>query len=161
MRLIRKQTQTKKPKPKQPPPGFGIECASIGEVQHALLHCKVPKEHIVFDSPCKTTKELEFGIVENLYTNFDNLDEYARAKKIVAEQKAKNPKFKTGPLGMRINPLVGAGTIAALSVSTAESKFGTPVSFKDEMMTAYLESPWMNSVHVRRTGIIIVDTVCY
>ena len=68
--------------------GFGIECASIGEVMHAIRHCKIPKEAIVFDSPCKTRAELEFAIRERIYCNLDNFDEYERAKKFIDEMNA-------------------------------------------------------------------------
>lgn len=56
--------------------GFGIECASMGEVLHAMNHCKIPKSHIVFDSPCKTLKELEFCIMEKIHCNLDNFTEF-------------------------------------------------------------------------------------
>merc|ERR1719264_445182 len=53
-----------------------------------------------------------------------------------------------GSVGFRINPLVGAGSIAALSVSTSEGKFGVPVSERARLLECYAESPWMNSIHV-------------
>ena len=44
--------------------GHGIECASIGEVLHAL-NVGFPPEKIVFDSPVKTVPELSmtFSII--------------------------------------------------------------------------------------------------
>ena len=107
--------------------GFGVECASIGEVLHAMNHCRIPCDKIVFDSPCKTVSELQFAIQHKIHCNLDNFDEYERAVAIVAA----NGGLETGGIGMRINPLVGAGTIAALSVSTSDSKFGVAISEKD------------------------------
>jgi diaminopimelate decarboxylase len=124
--------------------GFGVECASIGEVLHAMNHCRIPCDKIVFDSPCKTVSELQFAIQHKIHCNLDNFDEYERAVAIVAA----NGGLETGGIGMRINPLVGAGTIAALSVSTSDSKFGVAISEKDRLLKAYLDSPWLNSVHV-------------
>lgn len=123
--------------------GFGIECASIGEVLHAKDHCKVPNTHIVFDSPCKTQLELEWCIREKVHCNIDNFDEFERAKKYI-----ETSKVETGEIGFRLNPLVGAGKIAALSVSTSESKFAVPISEKEKLLKCYTENPWMNSVHV-------------
>lgn len=124
--------------------GMGIECASIGETLHAKEHCKIPNTHIVFDSPCKTQLELEWAIREKIHTNIDNFDEFERAKAYVEKIGAD----KVGEIGFRINPLVGAGKIAALSVSTSESKFAVPVSEKEKLLSCYKENPWMNSVHV-------------
>merc|ERR1719217_1146547 len=53
-----------------------------------------------------------------------------------------------GRLGFRINPLVGAGKISALSVSTAEGKFGTAITERETLLRSYEGLPWMNSVHV-------------
>ena len=122
---------------------FGIECASIGEVIHAQT-CGVLNENIVFDSPSKTLAELHYAIEQKIHCNMDNFDEYQRAADFIAKSEGK----KTGNIGFRINPLVGAGTIAALSVSTADGKFAVPISEKEKLLGAYKESPWMNCCHV-------------
>ena len=124
--------------------GFGVECASIGEVQHAIIHCDIPKNRIIFDSPCKTKTELEYALREGIHLNIDNFQEYERAENFVITT-GDNP---LGIVGLRINPLVGAGEIAALSVSTAYSKFGIPVTEKDRIISCYQKSPWLNSLHV-------------
>lgn len=125
--------------------GMGAECASVGEALHAM-GCGIPVSHVVFDSPCKTRRELEWCLEQRLPCNFDNLEEYARAKAFLAS----HPELATGDvaLGCRINPLVGAGAIAALSVSTAASKFGTPITEKPQLLEIYQASPWLTSVHV-------------
>lgn len=52
------------------------------------------------------------------------------------------------PIGFRINPLVGAGKIAALSVSTSDSKFGVPITEKKALLEVYLQNSWLTSLHV-------------
>eukprot|EP00756_Hemistasia_phaeocysticola_P049366 Hpha_TRINITY_DN23831_c0_g1::TRINITY_DN23831_c0_g1_i1::g.109810::m.109810/K01586/lysA; diaminopimelate decarboxylase len=127
--------------------GMGIECASIGEVLHAMRTCGVPREDIVFDSPCKTEAELQFAIREKIHTNLDNFTEFTQAKSFV-DSNTDTLKGNMGRIGFRINPLVGAGRIAALSVSTADSKFGTPISDREAILKAYVDNPWLNCVHV-------------
>jgi diaminopimelate decarboxylase len=122
---------------------FGIECASIGEVMQAQT-CGVRNENIVFDSPSKTRAELEFAIEQKIHCNMDNFDEYQRAVEYIA----KNEGMETGNMGFRINPLVGSGTIAALSVSTSDGKFAVPITDKPKLLKVYKDSPWMNSAHV-------------
>jgi diaminopimelate decarboxylase len=123
---------------------FGIECASIGEVLHAQA-CGVANEKIVFDSPSKTVPELHYAIDQRLHVNMDNFDEYERARDYVTKIDGKQ---QLGNLGIRINPLVGAGSIAALSVSTAEGKFAVPITEKAKLLEVYKESPWLNCCHV-------------
>ena len=125
---------------------MGIECASIGEVLHAMDHCGVPASAIVFDSPCKTERELRWALEQRIHCNLDNFDEFARAKAFfdANSEVAGSP----GPVGFRINPLVGAGEIAEQSVSTAASKFGVRITEKDKLLQAYKANRWMSSVHV-------------
>jgi diaminopimelate decarboxylase len=54
------------------------------------------------------------------------------------------------PLGIRVNPQVGGGTIGATSTATETSKFG--VALRDEgarewVVRAYLERPWLTRLH--------------
>jgi len=123
--------------------GFGAETASIGEVVHAQA-VGFPAKKIFFDSPCKTRAELAFALKHGISINIDNFGELDR----VAELQRESP----GPLGMtiglRINPLAGAGEIEALSVSVADSKFGIPITFSEKIIQAYSKYEWLNSMHV-------------
>jgi diaminopimelate decarboxylase len=49
-------------------------------------------------------------------------------------------------IGIRVNPLVGAGDIAALSVSTANSKFG--ISDLEAVKDSFAAHPWLSMLHV-------------
>lgn len=104
--------------------GHGAECASIGEVQHSL-RLGFPAAKIIYDSPCKSMGEIKFALVQGVHLNIDNLQELNRVASILAHlQETGTPS--TSVIGLRINPLVGAGAVASLSVSTPKSKFGIP-----------------------------------
>jgi len=124
--------------------GVGLECCSIGEVLQCL-HCGVPPTHIVYDSPCKSIQELEFVILQKIYCNLDNYIDVERTASII--EKHKLTKDDLGPIGLRINPLVGSGEIKALSVSTADSKFGIPITEGDKIISMYKKYDWMTSLH--------------
>merc|ERR1719230_135929 len=53
-------------------------------------------------------------------------------------------------IGMRVNTLVGAGEVAALSVAVQDSKFGIPLSSANEsqILEAFVRHGWLNCVHV-------------
>lgn len=123
--------------------GFGAECASIGEVLHAQA-VGFPVERIVYDAPCKTRAEITWALEHGIPLNIDNFVELER----VAEVKAKVASVPSAIIGLRINPLVGAGEIAALSVSTNDSKFGISSSRADEVVAAYERYAWLNCLHV-------------
>jgi diaminopimelate decarboxylase len=60
---------------------------------------------------------------------------------------SQNPSQST--IGIRINPQVGAGTIAESSVAGVYSKFGVPINHKRRELTeAFLEYPWLTGVHL-------------
>ncbi|CAJ1352161.1 unnamed protein product [Effrenium voratum] len=105
--------------------GFGAECASVGEAVHALNQ-SFANERVVFDSPCKTRPEIEFALRNQVHLNIDNMEELQRVSELLKsdEELLKSFQDSKGLIGVRINPLVGAGTIAAFSVSTGKSKFG-------------------------------------
>ena len=53
-----------------------------------------------------------------------------------------------GQLGIRINPQVGAGTIAAFSTAGATSKFGVGLEdHRDDLLQLYKQNPWLSMIH--------------
>ncbi|MGW9438584.1 diaminopimelate decarboxylase [Streptomyces sp. NPDC055607] len=123
--------------------GLGAEVASPGEL--ALTRAAgIPPERTVLDSPAKTPDELRQALALGIAVNADNLQELARIDALTAGAPT------ASPLGLRVNPQVGAGSIGALSTATATSKFG--VALRDEgareaVVQAYLERPWLTRLH--------------
>ncbi|MHB9753211.1 type III PLP-dependent enzyme domain-containing protein [Streptomyces sp. BYX5S] len=123
--------------------GIGAEVASPGELALARA-AGVPAGRIVFDSPAKTVGELRDALGSGIAVNADNAQELARIDALVAE----NPT--ASPVGLRVNPQVGSGSIGAMSTATATSKFG--VALRDEgaeewVLGAYRARPWMTRLH--------------
>lgn len=104
-------------------------------------------DRLVFDSPCKTRRELAFAIEQRIHVNLDNWEEFDRAREIISTSGTSD---NLAPIGFRINPLVGAGRIQALSVSTADSKFGVPMeeTSRKRLVETYVEHAWLTSIHV-------------
>ncbi|TMW63286.1 hypothetical protein Poli38472_002227 [Pythium oligandrum] len=133
----------------------GVECASIVEVQHALrLGC--PPHKIVFDSPCKTRRDIVFAINAGVEINADNFDELQVIREHAEELFQSNfpectPRFagELPRIGLRVNPLLGAGTNECLSVSTVHSKFGIPLTCanRQKIIDFFRENPWMSGLH--------------
>lgn len=123
--------------------GIGAEVASPGELALARA-AGVPPSRTVLDSPAKTPAELREALALGIAVNADNLQELARIDALVASAPT------APPLGLRVNPQVGAGSIGALSTATATSKFG--VALRDEgareaVVQAYLDRPWLTRLH--------------
>ncbi len=98
----------------------------------------------VLDSPAKTLAELREALELGIAVNADNPQELARIDALVAGAEVRSP------LGIRVNPQVGGGSIEALSTATATSKFG--VALRDEgarewVVRAYLDRPWLTRLH--------------
>lgn len=128
--------------------GIGAEVASPGELALARA-AGVPPERTVLDSPAKTPTELREALALGIAVNADNPQELARIDALMAESPAR-PAGLRSPLGIRVNPQVGGGTIEALSTATATSKFG--VALRDEgarewVVRAYLDRPWLTRLH--------------
>ncbi|TYZ68839.1 hypothetical protein PybrP1_011540 [[Pythium] brassicae (nom. inval.)] len=133
----------------------GLECASIVEVQHALrLGCAPAK--IVFDSPCKTRRDIAFAINAGVEVNADNFDELQIIREHAEELFQSNfpectPRFAghLPRIGLRVNPLLGAGSNEVLSVSTMHSKFGVPLTpaNRARIVAFFRENPWMSGLH--------------
>lgn len=122
--------------------GAGLECASLEEVMLARAAGCAP-DRIVFDSPAKTNEELAYAVKEGIHLNLDNFEELRRVAEHVT---VGGPP---GHIGLRVNPQVGGGTIAATSVAGTFSKFGIPVrSRRSELLAAFARSPWLDGLHV-------------
>ncbi|MEW2077027.1 diaminopimelate decarboxylase [Streptomyces sp. NPDC013433] len=123
--------------------GIGAEVASPGELALARA-AGVEPERTVLDSPAKTPAELREALALGIAVNADNPQELARLDALMAGSGSRSP------LGIRVNPQVGGGSIEALSTATATSKFG--VALRDEgarewVVRAYLDRPWLTRLH--------------
>ncbi|WP_328377284.1 diaminopimelate decarboxylase [Streptomyces sp. NBC_00440] len=123
--------------------GIGAEVASPGELALARA-AGVRPAHTVLDSPAKTPAELREALAIGIAVNADNPQELARLDALVRSAPT------ASPLGLRVNPQTGAGSIGALSTATATSKFG--VALRDEgarewVVRAFLDRPWLNRLH--------------
>ncbi|WP_143631322.1 diaminopimelate decarboxylase [Streptomyces sp. 1-11] len=123
--------------------GIGAEVASPGEL--ALVRAAgLPPENTVLDSPAKTPAELREALALGVAVNADNPQELDRLDALVASAATRSP------LGIRVNPQIGGGTIGATSTATETSKFG--VALRDEgarewVVQAYADRPWLTRLH--------------
>ncbi|MCP3820530.1 diaminopimelate decarboxylase [Streptomyces sp. A3M-1-3] len=123
--------------------GIGCEVASAGELALARAAGVLPSR-TVLDSPAKTPGELREALALGIAVNADSAQELARLDAFV-------PTAPAGPpLGLRVNPQIGGGSIGALSTATATSKFG--VALRDEgarawVVRTYRERPWLTRLH--------------
>ncbi|WP_155059313.1 type III PLP-dependent enzyme domain-containing protein [Streptomyces blattellae] len=123
--------------------GVGAEVASPGELAIARA-AGIPAPHIVLDSPAKTETELKEALAAGIAINADNPQELSRIDALVRRAPT------TSPIGVRVNPQVGGGSIGAMSTATATSKFG--VALRDEgaeewIVQAFLQRPWLTRLH--------------
>ncbi|CAL9550187.1 Diaminopimelate decarboxylase [Streptomyces sp. enrichment culture] len=124
--------------------GIGAEVASPGELALARA-AGVPAERTVLDSPAKTPEELREALTLGIAVNADNPQELDRLDGLLRSAPT------ASPLGLRVNPQVGGGSIEALATATATSKFG--VALRDEgarewVVRAYRDRPWLTRLHV-------------
>ncbi|WP_274559306.1 diaminopimelate decarboxylase [Streptomyces spiramyceticus] len=123
---------------------IGAEVASPGELALAQA-AGVPPDRTVLDSPAKTTAELRQALALGIAVNADNAQELARIDSLIASGPA-----SLSPIGLRVNPQIGGGSIGALSTATATSKFGVALrdpGTRDWVVRTYLERPWLTRVH--------------
>ncbi|MFJ9907748.1 diaminopimelate decarboxylase [Streptomyces sp. NPDC101152] len=123
--------------------GIGAEVASPGELALARA-AGVPPNRTVLDSPAKTPAELREALALGIAVNADNAQELERIDGLVRSASTRSP------LGIRVNPQVGGGSIGATSTATATSKFG--VALRDEgarewVVRAYADRPWLTRLH--------------
>ncbi|MER7723044.1 diaminopimelate decarboxylase [Streptomyces sp. NPDC096323] len=123
--------------------GMGCEVASPGELEQALAAGFSPGR-LVFDSPAKTVEELAFALDHGVAINVDNFQELERVDRLLAGREP------FGPVGLRVNPQVGAGAIGAMSTATATSKFGVALrdpGAVDAVIDAFARRPWLTRLH--------------
>ncbi|WP_053661506.1 diaminopimelate decarboxylase [Streptomyces sp. MMG1121] len=123
--------------------GLGAEVASPGELALARA-AGVPASRTVLDAPAKTPAELREALALGIAVNADNPQELDRLDALVRQAPTRSP------LGLRVNPQHGGGSIRATSTATATSKFG--VGLRDEgarewVVGAFLERPWLTRLH--------------
>ncbi|MEU0193243.1 diaminopimelate decarboxylase [Streptomyces afghaniensis] len=123
--------------------GIGAEVASPGELALARAAGLGP-EMTVLDSPAKTPAELREALALGVAVNADNPQELERIDGLMRSSSSRSP------LGIRVNPQIGGGSIEATSTATATSKFG--VALRDEgarewVVRAYLDRPWLTRLH--------------
>ncbi|WP_406132008.1 diaminopimelate decarboxylase [Streptomyces sp. NBC_00989] len=123
--------------------GIGAEVASPGELALARA-AGVRPERTVLDAPAKTPAELREALALGIAVNADNPQELERIDALMRSATSRSP------LGIRVNPQIGGGSIAALSTATATSKFG--VALRDEgarewVVRAFAERPWLTRLH--------------
>ncbi|MDG9707890.1 diaminopimelate decarboxylase [Streptomyces sp. DH10] len=123
--------------------GVGAEVASPGELALARAAGLGP-EMTVLDSPAKTPGELREALALGIAVNADNPQELDRIDGLMRSA------ISRSPLGIRVNPQIGGGSIEATSTATATSKFG--VALRDEgarewVVRAYLDRPWLTRLH--------------
>jgi diaminopimelate decarboxylase len=128
--------------------GLGAEVASPGELALARA-AGVPADRTVLDSPAKTADELREALALGIAVNADNPQELVRIDALRAEAEQRGTP-SAAPIGLRVNPQVGSGSIGAMSTATATSKFG--VALRDEgalewVLQAYARRPWLNRLH--------------
>ncbi len=123
--------------------GMACEVASPGEYKAAVEAGFVGGE-IVFDSPAKTKWEIDAALSHGATLNIDNFQELARVDEWLAKGKS------SSTIGLRINPQVGGGAIAAMSTATQSSKFGIGLEDGDNrqrLFDAYQTRPWLTALH--------------
>ncbi|WP_371661994.1 diaminopimelate decarboxylase [Streptomyces sp. NBC_00280] len=123
--------------------GIGAEVASPGELALARA-AGVPPRLTVLDSPAKTPTELREALALGIAVNADNPQELDRIDALMRSAASRSP------IGLRVNPQIGGGSIGATSTATATSKFG--VALLDEgarewIVGAYAERPWLTRLH--------------
>lgn len=124
--------------------GLGLEAASFVELYMALAH-GCPAHRVAFDSPAKTNQELEMALARGTLINANSLIELERIESIIKRQGCST----AARVGIRLNPLVGAGSIADLGVSVSTSKFAVPTTPENvrAVVDAFRRWPWLVALH--------------
>ncbi|NBM19706.1 diaminopimelate decarboxylase [Streptomyces sp. GC420] len=123
--------------------GLGCEVASPGELALARA-AGVGPDRTVLDSPAKTAAELREALALGIAVNADNPQELERIDGLVRSAPTRSP------IGFRVNPQIGGGSIGAMSTATGTSKFGVALrdpGAREWVVRAYAERPWLTRIH--------------
>lgn len=117
--------------------GFGLEAASFEEVKLAV-DAGASFDRITYNSPVKTRRELAFceANYPGLRLNANSLEELERIE----------PDTRMN-VGLRINPLIQAGSQDLYNVSGAESKFGVPIDQRQAIIDQIIRFR-VNTLHL-------------
>lgn len=122
--------------------GAGLEAASFEEVQIGLA-AGCPPDRLVYDSPAKTIDELAAALDLGVVVNVDNLHELKRINELLA---GRSP---VSQVGLRVNPVVGSGSIGITSVADKSSRFGLRLDRdRDAIVEAFRRFSWLKGLHV-------------
>lgn len=117
--------------------GFGLEAASFEEVLLAK-EAGIANDKIVFDSPVKTRNE-----ILQCHNDFPGILLNANA----LEELSRYPENFNGRIGLRINPLVNNSGGAFFNVATANSKFGVPITKRQDIIDHCLQYESISCLH--------------
>jgi diaminopimelate decarboxylase len=124
--------------------GMMAEAASDAELSMAIA-AGFSAARTVYDAPIKKRLELERILLLGVHVNVDNFQEL----EAIAQLLQINPSSSS--IGLRVNPQIGAGSVAISSTSTLTSKFGfglKDVGVRKKLIEAYLGKRWLNAIHV-------------
>jgi diaminopimelate decarboxylase len=123
--------------------GGALEAASSEEIELALA-AGCPPDRIVYDSPVKTRADLDRALTLGAVINADGFDELER---IGSLWPAFANRLAQRTIGLRINPGVADGRIAATSVGSVRSRFGVAVDDGERIVDAFRRHVWLNALH--------------
>ena len=85
-----------------------------------------PKSMILHDGPAKTVMDLEYCLTNGIGIIANDEIDLIRIKEIITTNENLKSNQTESKIGIRINPLIGYGTIEETSVSTPDSKIESP-----------------------------------
>ncbi len=89
--------------------------------------------------------DLRTALEANVVINLDNELEVSLVDSLLKEL----PSAERS-IGLRVNPVVGAGSIGMMSTASKVSKFGLPVTdqTKARVLDLYKQNSWLNGIHI-------------
>ena len=120
--------------------GLGADCVSGGEIQ-AALDAGFPPDSIVFAGVGKADWEILLGLEAGIGRfNIESTAEMRIIARLAAE------RGLVAPVSIRVNPDIGAHTLAGITTGLAENKFGIPMRDMEAMILHAAELPNINFV---------------